>query len=100
MSTNRQVGIEACFIGFLLSTISLWPQQSSPSRCLFGWPGIVPTAICGDDRVSLFRTPTAPIIHANFMVGCEDRIDRCPSGLDCVLTCKKRSVSGHGIAQQ
>ncbi len=40
------------------------------------------------------------IVEANFMVGLENGIDRCPGSFNCVLTGEERSVAGHGIAQQ
>ena len=60
----------------------------------------MPTAVCGDDRVSLFRTPTAFMVAANLVVDFENRIDRCPRSFNRILTGEERSVAGHGIAQE
>ncbi len=58
----------------------------------------MPTAVCGDDRVSLFRTPTATMVGANLMVCLENGIDRYPGGFHRILAGEERSVAGHGVA--
>ena len=60
----------------------------------------MPTAVGGDDRVSVFRTPTATMVRANLVVGLEDGIDRFPGGFHGIFAGEQRSVAGHGVAQE
>src|ERR1022692_4742380 len=57
----------------------------SSSGCLRAC-GIVPTAIRGDDRVRILRSPTTALVGASPMVRLKDRLDHSPGGLDRVLT--------------
>ena len=71
----------------------------SSSGCLFG-SGVVPAAIRSDDRVSLFRPPSAALVGASPVVGLKDWIDHRPGGLYRVFTGEERSIAGHGVAQK
>jgi len=66
-----------------------------PSKC-----GFAPAAIWSDDRFSLFWTPAAALVWANLGVVFQDRIDDRPGSFHGILTCEKRSIAGHGIAQK
>src|SRR6185312_1055298 len=61
---------------------------------------VEPGAVWSDERVSLFRPPTAAPIGANPVVRFQDRIDHLPRGLDRVLTGEERSIAVHGVAQK
>ena len=55
--------------------------------------GVVPTAVGSDDRVSLFRPPSAAPIGTNAVVCSQDWIDHRPGGLDCVLAGEERAIA-------
>ena len=76
-----------------------WAAAFSSSRRLRGF-GVVPTAVRSDDRVSLFRPPTAALVGASPVVRFKDRLDHRPGGLDRVLAGEERSIAGHGVAQK
>src|ERR1035437_10638520 len=75
------------------------PWYVVSSRNLLGL-GVVPAAVCGDERVSRFRPPAAALVGAHRLVGLQDWIDHRPGGLNRILTGKERSVADHGIAQK
>ena len=60
----------------------------------------MPTSVRSDDRVSLFRPPSAAPIGTNAVVCFQDWIDHRPGGLDCVLAGEERSIAGHGVTQK
>ena len=83
----------------LISAVSATPAAGSSSGRLLG-SGVVPTAVRSDDRVSLFRPPTAALVGANPVVGLKDWIDHRPGGLNRVFTGEERSIAGHGVPQE
>jgi hypothetical protein len=60
----------------------------------------MPAAIRGNDRISLFRTPSVSLVRANPVVNFEDRIDHRPSCFNRVLAREECAVAGHGVAQK
>jgi hypothetical protein len=60
----------------------------------------VPTAVRSNDRVSLFRPPTAAPVGTNVVVCFQDWIDHCPGGLHRVPTGEERAIARHGVAQK
>ena len=60
----------------------------------------MPAAARGDDRISLFRPPTASFVRPNAVMGFEDRIDYRPCGLNRVFPREERAVAGHGVAEK
>src|SRR5579862_186938 len=109
----------SCWVAFIISlldrTVRRWcgrpgllrsglaetrPRGPAPSSgCLLG-SGVVPTAVCSDDRVSLFRPPAAALVRERPVVGLQDWVNHRPGGLNRVLTGEERAVAGHGVAQQ
>jgi hypothetical protein len=73
------------------------PAAGSSSASVLG-PEVVPTAIGGDERVSLFWPPTASLVWANRAVNLENRVDHRPGGLNRVLAGKERALARHGAA--
>jgi hypothetical protein len=61
--------------------------QGSFSGCLLRFR-VAPGAVCGDERVSLFRSPAVALVGANPVVVLEYRINYRPGGLNRVLTAK------------
>ena len=75
------------------------PTQVHSSGRLIG-SGVVPTSVRSDDRVSLFRPPSAASIGTNAVVCFQDWIDHRPGGLHCILAGEERSITRHGVAQK
>jgi len=61
---------------------------------------VMPTSVCRNQRISLFRPPAAGLVGVNPVVLFEDRIDHRPGGLNRILAGKKRAIAGHGGTQQ
>src|SRR5579862_365978 len=104
----------AFIISFLGRTVRRWSGRPWPTAIRAGRnppaarssagsllrSGIVPTAVGGDDGVSLFRAPATALVGANPMVGFKDGIDHRPSGLNRIFTGEERAIAVHGVTQK
>src|ERR1700677_2326031 len=87
-----------------IDSTAAWARIKTTARypsfgCLI-WFGILPTAVCTDDRGSLARSPRVALVRADAVVRLKDGINHSPGGLNCVLTGEKRSVASHRVAQK
>ena len=60
----------------------------------------MPTAVRGDECVSLFRPPCAAFVAANRVMVLQNPIDHLPCGFNRVLAGEERPVAFHGVAQK
>src|ERR1700677_1278573 len=74
-------------------------SDASLGRYLVGF-GVVPSAVCSDQRIGLMRPPSAAPVGASTGVLLQDRIDHRPRGFDRVFTGEERPIADHGVGQE
>ena len=78
-------------------------EDFAENKRLFGFANgawIMPTAVCSDERVSLFGPPGAAFVATSRVMVLENSIDYLPCGFNRVLTGEERPVTLHGVAQK